>query len=49
MFQVSLSQEGVKVLGDDEPALFATWEFYEFETQSTPVMKGNKYVKSLLL
>ncbi|CAH1779675.1 unnamed protein product [Owenia fusiformis] len=38
--KVLLSKEALKFLGDDEPTTFCTWEFYEFEIQSTPVVKG---------
>ncbi len=37
---VSLNSEALRALGDDEPQLFCTWEFYEFEIQSTPVLRG---------
>ena len=35
-----LSEDGLEALGDNEPSVFATWEFYEYEIQATPVMKG---------
>ncbi|XP_041375657.1 protein fantom-like [Gigantopelta aegis] len=38
--KVSLSDEGIRQLGDDEPSIFCTWEFFEFEIQSTPVLRG---------
>lgn len=38
--KVSLSDDGMKILGDEEPSLFCTWEFFEFEIQSTPVVRG---------
>ena len=38
--QIMLSPEGLDALGDEEPSVFATWEFYEYEIQATPVMKG---------
>jgi len=37
---VTLSVEGLKQIGDDEPNIFCTWEFYEFEMQSTAVLRG---------
>uniref|UniRef100_K1QMS1 Protein fantom n=1 Tax=Magallana gigas TaxID=29159 RepID=K1QMS1_MAGGI len=37
---VSLSPEAIKLLGDEEALIFCTWEFFEFEIQSTPVLKG---------
>ncbi|XP_076110467.1 protein fantom-like isoform X7 [Mytilus galloprovincialis] len=37
---ISLSDDGLKILGDDEPLLFCTWEFFEYEIQSTPVLRG---------
>ncbi|XP_021379187.1 protein fantom-like isoform X2 [Mizuhopecten yessoensis] len=40
--KVCLSDEGVKQIGDDEPSVFCTWEFFEFEIQSTPVLKGSR-------
>ncbi|XP_060079479.1 protein fantom-like isoform X2 [Ylistrum balloti] len=40
--KVSLSDEGIKHIGDDEPSIFCTWEFFEFEIQSTPVLKGSR-------
>lgn len=42
--QISFSKEGLRELGDDEPSTFATYEFFEFELQSTPVVKGDKPV-----
>ncbi|XP_063439453.1 protein fantom-like isoform X8 [Mytilus trossulus] len=38
--KISLSDDGLKILGDDEPLLFCTWEFFEYEIQSTPVLRG---------
>ncbi|XP_062566792.1 protein fantom-like [Saccostrea cucullata] len=38
--KVSLSPEAIKLLGDEEALIFCTWEFFEFEIQSTPVLKG---------
>ncbi|KAK2187638.1 hypothetical protein NP493_159g03000 [Ridgeia piscesae] len=35
-----LSPEALRELNDNEPNLFCTWEFYEYEIQSTPVLKG---------
>ncbi|CAI9744482.1 protein fantom-like isoform X1 [Octopus vulgaris] len=38
--KVNLTTEAVSALQNTEPALFCTWEFYEFELQSTPVIRG---------
>ncbi|XP_074644933.1 protein fantom-like isoform X2 [Tubulanus polymorphus] len=38
--KVLLSDEGLRALGDEEPSIFCTWEFYEFEIQSTTIKKG---------
>lgn len=38
--KVNLSSDGLKALGDNDVALFCTWEFYEFEIQATPVVHG---------
>ncbi|XP_022337426.2 protein fantom-like isoform X1 [Crassostrea virginica] len=38
--KVSLSPDAIKMLGDEEALIFCTWEFFEFEIQSTPVLKG---------
>ncbi|XP_071501124.1 protein fantom-like [Diadema antillarum] len=40
--RIVFSKEGLRELGDDEPTTFATYEFFEFELQSTPVVKGDK-------
>ena len=40
--KVNLSDDGLKIIGDEEPSLFCTWEFFEFEIQSTPVVRGAK-------
>ena len=29
-------------MGDQEPNVFATLEFYEFDTQATPVIRSEK-------
>lgn len=42
MMQAILSQEALRQMGDEEPNTFCTWEFYEYEIQSTPVLKGAK-------
>ncbi|BFZ12751.1 hypothetical protein BsWGS_15789 [Bradybaena similaris] len=42
--QVSLTKEALDFIGDQEPSLFCTWEFFEFEIQSTPVMRGARPV-----
>ncbi|XP_060591570.1 protein fantom-like isoform X2 [Ruditapes philippinarum] len=39
--KLSLSSEAIRLLGDEEPSLFCTWEFFEYEIQSTPVMRGS--------
>lgn len=39
--KVKLSPDGLQALADNDPALFCTWEFYEFEIQATPVVHGN--------
>ena len=41
-WQVLLSQEALRQMGDEEPNVFCTWEFYEYEIQSTPVLRGPK-------
>ncbi|XP_046328976.2 protein fantom-like isoform X5 [Haliotis rufescens] len=38
--KVSLSNDALRALGDEEPSIFCTWEFFEFEIQSTPVNRG---------
>ena len=40
--KVTLSAEALRLLGDDEPSLFCTWEFFEYEIQSTPVIRGSR-------
>ncbi|KAL4234620.1 Protein fantom [Mactra antiquata] len=40
--KVNLSSDAIRLLGDEEPSLFCTWEFFEYEIQSTPVMRGNR-------
>ena len=40
--KMDISREGLRILGDEEPSLFCTWEFFEFEIQSTPVVKSAK-------
>jgi len=39
-----LSDDAIRVLGDEEPSLFCTWEFFEYEIQSTPVIRGRRWV-----
>lgn len=39
-----LSPEALRELSDNEPSVFCTWEFYEYEIQSTPVSKGPVWV-----
>ena len=41
--QVILSQEAMKEFEDDEPVTFVTYEFFEHELQTTPVVKGTRY------
>ena len=40
--QVILSQESFKEFEDDEPVTFVTYEFFEHELQTTPVVKGTR-------
>lgn len=40
--KIDLTRDGLKVIGDEEPSLFCTWEFFEYETQATPVVKSSK-------
>ncbi|XP_064640394.1 protein fantom-like isoform X3 [Lineus longissimus] len=40
--KMMLSDEGLRAMGDEEPAVFCTWEFYEFEIQATTVMKSGR-------
>ncbi|XP_077993112.1 protein fantom-like [Glandiceps talaboti] len=40
--QINYSREALKEMGDNEPSSFVTYEFFEFEVQSTPVVKGDK-------
>ncbi|XP_077868086.1 protein fantom-like [Saccoglossus kowalevskii] len=40
--KISYSREALNEMGDSEPSTFVTYEFFEFEVQSTPVVKGNK-------
>ena len=35
-----LNPEALKLMNDEEPSVFCTWDFYEYEVQATPVMKG---------
>lgn len=41
--KVEFSSGGLRQLKDEEPNVFCTWEFYEFEIQSTPVRKGQRF------
>lgn len=42
--RVSLTEEAVRLLGGDlQPPLFCTWDFYDFETQATPILRGIRY------
>ncbi|XP_053126939.1 protein fantom isoform X2 [Hemicordylus capensis] len=38
--KVILSAEAVNAFGDQEPATFCTYAFYDFELQTTPVIRG---------
>ncbi|XP_054856423.1 protein fantom [Eublepharis macularius] len=38
--KVIFSAEAVKAFGDQEPATFCTYAFYDFELQTTPVVRG---------
>ncbi|XP_025924553.1 protein fantom isoform X4 [Apteryx rowi] len=38
--KVIFSTEAVQALGDQEPATFCTYAFYDFELQTTPVVRG---------
>ena len=40
--QVIFSQESFKEFEDDEPVTFVTYEFFEHELQTTPVVKGTR-------
>ena len=40
--RLSLSPDAVRMMGDEEPSLFCTWEFFEYEIQSTPVLRGSR-------
>nr|XP_058967650.1 protein fantom-like [Pocillopora verrucosa] len=40
--KVILSQEAMKEFEDDEPVTFVTYEFFEHELQTTPVVKGTR-------
>ena len=42
--QLVMSPEALRELGDNEPNVFCTWEFYEYEIQSTPVLRGPQWV-----
>ena len=45
--KIDLTKDGLKIIGDDEPSLFCTWEFFEYETQATPVVKASRSVVCL--
>ncbi|XP_035828549.1 protein fantom isoform X2 [Aplysia californica] len=40
--KVSLSKDALRVIGDEEPSLFCMWDFFEFESLSTPVVRGSR-------
>jgi len=48
VLQLELSASGLKHLGDNDPRVFCTWEFYEFEIQSTPIGSGPRSVTFFL-
>ena len=37
-----VTSEAQEMLQDSDPLLFATWDFFEFETQATAVMRGTR-------
>ncbi|XP_015729302.1 protein fantom isoform X2 [Coturnix japonica] len=39
--KVKFSSAAVNAFGDNEPAAFCSYSFYDFETQSTPVLHGH--------
>lgn len=39
---LSLTNDGLRALKDSNPSTFVTWTFYEFELQTTPILKGSK-------
>ena len=47
--RIELTKEALGQLGDEEPSLFCTWEFYEYEIQSTPIIKSSRYARLSLL
>ncbi|XP_022097495.1 protein fantom-like [Acanthaster planci] len=40
--KVVYSRDGLKALGDENPSTFVTYAFFEFELQSTPILKGDR-------
>ncbi|GFN89784.1 protein fantom [Plakobranchus ocellatus] len=38
--KINLSKDAMEIIGDEDPLLFCTWEFFEFEIISTPVVRG---------
>lgn len=40
--KVTLSADALRQIGDEDPSLFCTWEFFEYEIQSTPVLRGSR-------
>ena len=48
--RVALTEEAVRLLGGDlQPPLFCTWDFYDFETQATPILRGIRYTGGVQL
>lgn len=40
LHRLSLNDRGIALLHEEDPQLFCTWDFYEFETQATAVLRG---------
>ncbi|CAD5117963.1 DgyrCDS6705 [Dimorphilus gyrociliatus] len=40
--RVVLTPEAIEMIEDDEASVFCTYDFYEFETQATPVLRAPK-------
>ena len=48
--RLALTEEAVRLLGGDlQPPLFCTWDFYHFETQATPILRGIRYTHTSTL
>ena len=39
-----MSNEAAEEFGEDDPMTFITFEFFEHEIQTTPVVKGKRYM-----